>query len=181
MAHKEQRDFLRYAKMMFAEVFNTGPRTLDIGSRDINGNNRWLLSHGAKYTGIDLGAGPNVDVVAHAADWYRQGWDLVPFDLVLCTEALEHDRRWADTLRAAVAMLRPGGLLVITCAGPGRAEHGTHFGTPEDSPQTLDHYQNLEGWQIAEVLEVEDMQMLFTAYLYPPIADTYAIARKPEA
>ena len=43
MAHKEQRDFLLSVKKQFPERFENCD-VLDIGSLDINGNNRYLFT-----------------------------------------------------------------------------------------------------------------------------------------
>ena len=44
-------------------------------------------------------------------------------------------------------MLKPGGLLIMTCASQGRREHGTTRSSPENSPGTQsldwDYYRNL--------------------------------------
>ena len=103
---------------------------LDIGSRDVNGTIRDQFE-GPGYLGCDMVAGPNVHLVGHAGDLtFCDGF----FDCIVSCEALEHDLRWEHTLNNAVRMLRPGGLLVITCASPTRGEHGTARSLPEDCP-----------------------------------------------
>src|SRR5687768_13405797 len=113
-------------------------RVLEVGSRYINGTVRPYFRR-CEYTGLDLAYGPLVDVVCHAKN-YIGG----PFDTVISCEALEHDRDWQDTLQALRDRTRVGGLLVITCAGPGRPEHGTHHSDPGSSPATNDYYRNVD-------------------------------------
>ena len=60
MAHHAQRLFFTRVKHRFPERFD-GCSVLDIGSLDINGNNRYLFN-GGTYIGIDVGQGRNVDV-----------------------------------------------------------------------------------------------------------------------
>ena len=62
MAHEAQRQFLMQLKEQNQDRFKK-PTVLDCGSLDINGNTRFLFDD-PEYTGIDIGPGPNVDVVA---------------------------------------------------------------------------------------------------------------------
>jgi SAM-dependent methyltransferase len=128
MAHPQQIAFCRKIRSFFPEYFR-GQRVLDIGSLDVNGNNRYLFE-GCEYVGLDLLPGPNVDVACTAHEYTAQK----PFDVVISTECLEHDVFYAETLKNAVALLRPGGLLLLTCATTGRPEHGTLRQKPEDAP-----------------------------------------------
>lgn len=61
MAHVEQQNYLTSIKNRFPAFF-MGVNVLDIGSLDINGNNRYLFTD-YTYTGIDIGEGANVDIV----------------------------------------------------------------------------------------------------------------------
>lgn len=85
---------------------------LDVGSYNVNGTFRHLVEgRGWKYTGLDIEAGPNVDVVT--ADPYRFPFDDATFDVVISGYCMEHVKsvwRWVPEL---ARMLRPGGLLVI--------------------------------------------------------------------
>ena len=71
-----------------------GKRVLEVGSLDINGSVRPLFEN-CNYTGIDLGEGRGVDVVAHVTDYHRL--DDNEFDVVISTETLEHDARLFPT------------------------------------------------------------------------------------
>lgn len=130
-------------------------RVVDLGAGDVNGSNRHLFA-GCEYIGVDAAAGPNVDLVSAA--------HLAPIgdgtaSVVICTEMLEHDPHWEESLAAMRRMLRPGGLLVLTCAAIGRPEHGTARTTPGDSLATAagidryrDWYRPPHGSEIAEHL-----------------------------
>lgn len=98
-------------------------RVLDIGGRDLNGNTRGLFPNANPYTVVDLRPGNGVDVVADAATWDFRSAGYGPYDLVLCTETFEHAEHWREIIATAWAILRPGGWLIFTCAGPGRPEH----------------------------------------------------------
>ena len=96
---------------------------LDIGGRDLNGSTRVLFPNARPYHVLDLRPGPNVDIVADAATWDFRSAGYGPYDLVLCTETFEHAKHWRDIIATAWAILRPGGWLIFTCAGPGRPPH----------------------------------------------------------
>jgi hypothetical protein len=124
-------------------------RVVEVGSRDINGEIRSMVD-AATYLGIDLEAGPGVDVVADCRFW-EPPW---PASLVLCCEVLEHAPDPRAVVDACIGYLRTGGRLVVTCAGPGRAPHSGHDG---GGVQDDEHYANvdpddLEKW-LAEDLE----------------------------
>ncbi len=57
---------------------------------------------------------------------------------------LEHDEYFGESLNAMYHLTKPGGLLLITAAGKGREEHGTHNHHPKDSPLTRDYYCNID-------------------------------------
>jgi len=115
---------------------------LDVGSLDINGNNRYLFEN-CRIVGIDIGPGPNVDVAVPCHLYQPEK----PFDVVISTECLEHDVHWTESLQAMVHFTRPGGLLIITCATTGRPEHGTPrtdtFSSPHTSANWGNYYRNI--------------------------------------
>lgn len=121
-------------------------RVLDIGSLDINGNNRYLFED-CEYIGIDIGAGKNVDVVCRGHEYKSDE----KFDVIISTECFEHDKYYDKTLRNAYNLLKQGGLLLFSCAAPGRPEHGTTRTSKGDSPFTNDYYRNLSEDDIREI------------------------------
>jgi SAM-dependent methyltransferase len=138
MAHIEQQDFCISVRHTCRPHFEN-KTVLDFGSLDINGNNRGLFTD-CFYRGIDLGPGPNVDIVSPA--------HLVPIpdrsiDVVVSTECLEHDEHWEKTLKKAYDVLKPGGLFFFSCATGLRGEHGTERTSPTLSPFTTGYYRNI--------------------------------------
>jgi hypothetical protein len=71
----------------------------------------------ARYVGVDLAPGPNVDVVC-AAEHLP---DECLADLVVSCEMLEHAENWKDAFRRMCALA--GETLVLTCRGPGFPFH----------------------------------------------------------
>lgn len=141
MAHPEQRTFMLSVKNKFPNRFSNC-KVLDIGSLDINGNNRYLFEK-YEYTGVDIGPGKNVDVVCRGHEYKND----TLFDIVISSECFEHDEFWNLTIQNAIDLLKPDGLLLFSCATTGRPEHGTRRSHPQDSPFTSqlenDYYMNL--------------------------------------
>lgn len=118
---------------------------VEIGSRDVNGTPRALFP-GAAYLGVDLAAGPGVDVVADAAGWRPDE----PVEAVLCLEVLEHATDPAALIDTAWDSLRPGGRLIVTAATDPRPPHSGHDGGPL---QPGEWYQNVPPAQLALALD----------------------------
>src|SRR3990167_660746 len=148
MAHPAQISYCMEVKAKHPNHFKN-VRVLDCGSLNINGSNRSLFL-GCAYTGIDLGEGDNVHFVSTVHEY--PGADE-HFDTIISTEMLEHDRHWKLSLASMLRMLKPGGLLLLTCASGSREEHGTahhHSGT---SPFTQDYYGNRSKGEISSILK----------------------------
>jgi SAM-dependent methyltransferase len=116
---------LRFVNSALERDDIAGKRVLEVGSYDINGSIRpQLESFGpSEYVGVDIEAGPCVDVVC-AAEGLEQRFGRASFDVVLTTEMLEHVRDWRTVVSNLKSVLRPGGLLVITTRSPGFPLHG---------------------------------------------------------
>lgn len=159
MAHPEQIEFCKQVKKRHPQFFK-GKTVIDVGSLDINGNNRYLFQsfyNPCKYLGIDIVPGKNVDLVAPAHEALNPYMGYIKFtpDVIISTECLEHDEYWRDTIAAMYGVLKSGGLLLITAAGEGREEHGTKKIDPWCSPGTNDYYQNITTEMLSEVLKPE--------------------------
>lgn len=103
---------------------------LDVGSYDVNGNYRSLVEdRGWTYTGLDLVAGPNVDVVAEKP--YKFGLRGASYDVVMSGSTMEHVEAiwlWVPEL---ARLLKVGGMLAIV----------THWQFPE-------HRYPVDCWRI---------------------------------
>ena len=157
MSHPAQRSFIRSVRRKNPAYF-VGCNVVDIGSKDINGNNKtffWFCN----YKGIDLSEGKNVDLIGRGHEvlptihQYLEP-ELGGLSTIISTEALEHDEHWEQTLRTAYFYLEPGGLLVITAGGDGREEHGTTAHHAWCSPDTNNYYQNISNRMFSSALPV---------------------------
>lgn len=112
---------------------------LDVGSYDVNGTYRPLVTElGWRYTGLDLTAGPNVDVVASDPDHFPIA--DASYDVVISGSTMEHVARPWRWVPELVRVLRPGGLLAIV----------THWQFPE-------HRYPRDYWRFM----VDGMELLF--------------------
>lgn len=149
---------------------------LDIGGRDLNGSTRSLFPNASPYHVLDVRPGPNVDFVVDAARWDFRSAGAGPYDLVVTTETFEHAEHWKDIIATAYAVLRPGGWLIFTCAGPGRPPH-----SGVEAVQGLidgEWYANVSAQEIREELEGQGWTDIET---HQRGLDTQGKAVKPDA
>jgi SAM-dependent methyltransferase len=97
---------------------------LEVGSRDVNGSPRTIISPmgPACYIGVDAEDGPGVDIISDAAD-LDSALSHEKVDIVISTEMLEHAKDWRAVVSAMKRVLVPGGLLLVTTRGPGFPRH----------------------------------------------------------
>ena len=149
MAGQRQFDYCLNIKKRFPDYFRHKV-ILDVGSMDINGNNRFLFEE-CSYMGLDLGHGNNVDEICPIHE-YNPGFQ---FDTIISTEMLEHDRHYKESLKAIFKLLKDNGLLIITAATEGRKEYGTYRTDRKSSPFTLNYYKNVTKKMISETLDFD--------------------------
>ena len=179
--HLQARDFLNYVLRIFPEYFKD-TIVLDVGSADINGNNRVMFTGDYKYIGNDVKEYTNVDIVCETGKL-----DLSDnhFDIIISSECFEHDMYYKDSLKNIVRMLKPDGLFTFTCASTGRPEHGTIKTTKVDSLTTqIDikewntYYRNLTASDIKEVIDVDNIFSYYNFYYNRISNDLYFVGIK---
>jgi SAM-dependent methyltransferase len=88
-------------------------KVLDVGSYDVNGSYRHLFPEDFfKYIGLDMEAGPNVDLVPNNS--YK--WDELDtdsFDIVISGQAFEHIEFFWITMAEMTRVLKKDGLICI--------------------------------------------------------------------
>jgi len=97
---------------------------LELGSYDVNGTVRPYIEslNPASYVGVDIMAGPCVDVVCDAADLLNH-FQPATVDVLVTTEMLEHVRDWRRVIYNMKRVMRPGGLIVLTTRSRGFPLH----------------------------------------------------------
>lgn len=101
-----------------------GRWVLEVGSYDVNGTARSVLAPmaPAQYIGVDASVGPGVDEVVaceRLAEWAAG----TCFDVVVCTEMMEHVRDWQACLRNLLEVVADDGLLLVTTRSQGFPYH----------------------------------------------------------
>ena len=154
MAHPQQAEFFDSVRSEFPRYFS-GAKVLEVGSLNINGSVRPMFTD-CDYTGVDLQLGAGVDL---ACPGQLLAFPSGHFDTVVSAECFEHNPFWRETLANMLRMLRPGGLIVVSCATTRRKEHGTTRSEPESSPFTVqerwDYYRNLTAQDFEDALHLD--------------------------
>jgi len=101
-----------------------GKRVIELGACEVNGSLRPLIeSYGpAEYVGVDIVAGPGVDVVC-PAEKVLEKFGPASFDIVITTEMLEHVRDWRTAISNIKNICRPNGIILITTRSIGFIYH----------------------------------------------------------
>jgi len=102
-----------------------GKKIIDVGSYDINGSFRTVLSpmRPESYLGIDLEMGPGVDVVL-PIDKLVSVFGKGGFDIVISTEAIEHIADWRGAINTLKDLCKVGGMIYLTSRSKGFPYHG---------------------------------------------------------
>ena len=127
--HQQARHFTLFIKQILSKYF-INKRVLDVGSGDINGNNRFLFE-GGDYVGNDVVEAPNVTIVSKTA---ALPFEDESFDTIVSTECFEHDPEYKASFLKIYAMLKPGGV-----NGARRARH-----PPHDPARIVRHHRRAE-------------------------------------
>lgn len=100
---------------------NRHKTVVDIGSRAVSGHkltHRTIVEpHALKYIGLDVVAGPNVDVVMKEA--YRLPLKSNSADIILCGQVFEHVPYFWVTFLEMARVLRRGGIIILTAPSRG--------------------------------------------------------------
>jgi SAM-dependent methyltransferase len=173
--HHHARDFLLFVKAILPRFFY-GKVVHDVGSGDINGNNKFMFEN-SQYTGNDVCEAPNVSLVCKTTELkFTKDY----FDTIISSECFEHDPEFEASVKNIYRMLKPGGLFTFTCASTGRPEHGTRRTSPTESWGTRaqlndfqDHYKNITFEDLDAALNIKENFSQWSAYYNAEIKDLY--------
>jgi SAM-dependent methyltransferase len=178
--HLEAKDFTLFIKQILSDFF-IRKCVLDVGSGDINGNNRFLFEN-CEYHGNDVIQGKNVTIVSKTKDLLFQN---NTFDTIVSTEYFEHDPEYKDSFIKIYDMLKPDGLFLFTCASTDRPEHGTRrtslcdsYGTIGNLENIVDYYKNLTEVDLNEVLPLKNLFSVWDTYYNQKSKDLYFVGIK---
>ena len=96
---------------------NRALKVLDVGAYDVNGNYRDLFTQ-FQYVGMDVEAGPNVDLVVEEPYNWKEIADE-SYDIVICGQALEHIEYPWETMREIARVMKKGGLCCVVFPSKG--------------------------------------------------------------
>lgn len=114
------------ANLHLAEV--AGKKVLEVGSFEGNGSLRPdVMTFGpASYLGIDLHEGRGVDLVCDVYEIVDR-FGPEAFDLIICTEVMEHVKYWQKVVSNMKQVLTPGGVILLTTRSKGFPYHESPF------------------------------------------------------
>ena len=172
--HADSHKWMEWAAHSYCRGDGT-ERVLDVGALDVNGSYRDIFVVDdwkagvlvASYTGADIVAGKNVDLVMTE---YRIPVDNHSYDVVISGNTIEHVRMFWLWAKELARVLKPGGLMILAAPARGWGVHRHPvdcWRIFEDGMRVL-----LDDWLGFEVLEVLTKTNVETA-------DVYGIARKP--
>lgn len=118
------RACLAYGEHHLVETDVRDRRVIEVGARNVNGSLRGFVEGfgPARYVGVDIEAGPGVDQVCNAEDLVDR-FGSESFDVVICTEMLEHVRDWRSVVSNLKRLVAPGGVLLVTTRSIGFPYH----------------------------------------------------------
>ena len=155
--HKEALE--KWPSLLDRWVGDYNPKILDVGSYNVNGCLRPLVEmRGWSYIGLDMVAGPNVDIISPLP--YKFPFQDGLFDIVISSSTLEHVEKPWLWMPELARVLKPGGMLAVlthTC--------WAYHAHPVDCWRFLpDGFRVL--FDLCECLERYDIQMYCSTDIY---------------
>jgi SAM-dependent methyltransferase len=105
-----EKFFSRYATTESASI-------LEMGSYNVNGTLKDFQPEGSKWIGVDIEAGPGVDLVIE--DTSTLPFEDSSFDYVVASSVFEHDPTFWSTFSEMVRVLKKGGFIYLNSPSNG--------------------------------------------------------------
>lgn len=167
---------LEHVEQLVAQYLydKTTLKIIDIGSYDVNGSYKPFFSRpNWQYVGVDLAAGPNVDVALTSP--YRLPFDSHSVDVIVSGQAFEHIEFFWLTWLEMVRILKPGGLIFLLA--PSRGYEHRH---PQDCWRFYpDGYRALAVYGGLQLLEVHTDWEPHSDPGSAPWGDTVGVFKQP--
>lgn len=157
-------NIIQYASKVLTKELCADKCVLEIGSLNVNGSVRAIVEQYEPlvYRGIDLVAGPGVDRIM---DVQHMPYDEC-YDLVICTEVLEHIGFWPSAIENIKRAVVPGGWLFLTTCSPGFSRHG----------YPSDHWRFDESDMLHIFREFDPLHVTFVS----DVCGIYVFGQKPD-
>ncbi|MGZ6897307.1 MAG: class I SAM-dependent methyltransferase [Acidimicrobiia bacterium] len=142
-------------------------RVIEVGARNVNGSLRHHIESlgPASYLGVDIEPGRGVDEICTAEDLVERYGSAV-FDVVVCTEVLEHVRDWRRVVANIKEILAPEGILLVTTRSHGFPYHAF--------PYDFWRYEISDVYRLFDDMEILDVESDTTA------PGVFLTARQPQ-
>jgi SAM-dependent methyltransferase len=178
MSHPAQMEFFGIVFDCILPKDNAKIRVIDFGSLEINGGPHQLLdSVNREYIGVDLAEGKNVDLVMPG-----ELVDLpsASFDIAMSSELFEHTPMWREIFYNMCRLTQPGGIVVLSCAGRHRLEHGTSrsdngYAAPFLVREGIEYYGNVTSKDFSNSIKFDNWFDSYGLFENTKSFDTYFV------
>ena len=113
-------------KALVSEDEVKGKSILEVGSYiiGVNGSFRsnFTVFNPSEYIGIDITSGPGVDMICDVTDILNK-FGPERFDIIVCTEVIEHVRDWRTAILNMMQVLKLNGIIYLTSRSKGFGIH----------------------------------------------------------